>query len=1319
MSEPTTFPTSFDGSYELLAELSRGSFGRVYRARRRGSDRLVALKTMRAAGEEQPAARTRRAERFRRATALHAELTHPNIVRLVDSGEAADGSPYAAFELVRGRTLREVLDAEGALSWREACRLMAQVLDALACAHASDIVHRDLKPENVMITETGARRNAVVLDFGLGAFTGDRAHADGGVLTGMHEMLGTPCYAAPEQLRGEPPTPAADLYSWGLVFLECVTGRRVMSGATPQEVVHEQLGLEPLALPPCVRDLRLRRLLEATVEKAPERRRVGVEALLDALESAAVATCAAEPAGTVDAEQRQVTVVCCGITFASRRGRAFDVEELDHLVRVEHAVLGEIAGRTGGVVTDALADQVMLVYGYPHASEDDARRAAGAAVQILAQAGRWSETQGQERGLRLEVRIGVHTGLVIARPDGGGLRDLVGLTPQVAARLKALAQPGEALATDDTRRLLRDELVVEPAGEHAIAELSRALPVVRLLGVRRGTTPSPSGDQESPLLGRPHEVARLEDLWARAQAGAGAAILVTGEPGMGKSRLVRELRRRVPAGSWLECRSLPENAHTPLRPLNDLLATLDTSLAALLGRYGFDLDETLPLLATALSLPCDAPAAPPNMTPDRQKEVVLDTLVRLVFAIAREHPVVFVVEDLHWADPTTIELVTMLVREAQARRGGDDGAARIAVVCTARPGVAMPLGAAEASTLHLTGLARTDVEALVRVRLGDGAVLPDEVVEQVVRRADGVPLYVEEVARMLAESGFRDDDAAGIPSSLRDLLAARFDALSPGARAVAQAAAVLGREFTDDLLRATAEKDEIRVRADLRELVDAGLVLPRRSVRRSTWVFKHMLLRDAAYETMVRSRRSALHRRAGETLRALYPDVEAQRPELLAHHFEQAGDGLVAAELWKAAGDRTMARGAYVESLQQFERGLGVLRPLPEDAARWRRELALTESLGTALLATRGYSSPDVEAAFDRAVALGDRLGETDQIRVLYGIWGVRLTRADRDGTASLLPRFRRHGESHPDDPVSMLSVHGALGIRAFFDGDLLTARDEMRQSLRWYDTDGYRRFVRAYGYDGGLYNYGYLAWSLQLLGEPDAAARVADDLLARAEANRSPYGVAMALCFRGILARDRGDVATAVAMADRAIALAVEQKLYYWLGSVTCLRGWASIRLGDAEAGIAEVERGLSLFDLIGLRATFGYHLAALAEARLARGEDAEALAVLDRGLALCATSLDRFYEPELLRLRGETLARSGALDQAEAALRASLDLARTREGRWFELRAATSFAKLLRGRDQHAVAHGVLSNVYQGFREGFETLDLQVAREVLATLA
>jgi TOMM system kinase/cyclase fusion protein len=1308
-----TVGTVFADVYDVLAEIGVGSFGRVYQARRRSTGQLVALKTLRIDDVAADAAPERQVERFRRETALYADLAHPNIVRLLDAAETADGLLYAVFEYVPGRTLKDVLAVEGALAPREASRLMAQVLDALACAHAHGVVHRDLKPENIMVAQTGARRNAMIVDFGLAGFLADRAGASR--LSGTHEMMGTPCYAAPEQLRGEPPSPRADLYSWGLIFLETLTGEPAIVGASPQEVIHRQLGLDPVPVPSSIRDRRLRRLLEATVAKRADRRTARVEDLLDALEESGSARVATPRTG--EAERRQVTVVCCGVTFVGGSAGGLDLEELDHLLHVQHAVLDEIASRTGGVVTSVLADRVMLVYGHPQAREDDARRAGRAALQIVAQAARWNQLYAAERDVRLEMRVGVHTGLVIAREEGPShpsLRDVIGHTPQIAVRLAELAHAGEVLASLDTQHLFRDQLVVEPVGEHHVPETSRPIGVVRLVGTRSAASATLSLDEASPLVGRSREIEHLRSLWGDAQAGTSAAVLVSGDPGMGKSRLVHELRRSVPPDSWLECRCMPENQNTPLRPISDLLTALEASLERLLTRHGFDVAETLPLLAASLGLAGDEPATRPTHTPDRQKELTLDTLVRLLFAVATERPVVLVVEDLHWADPTTLELVKLLVQEVRAPLG--PGAPRLVIVLTARPSFTAPWGVGDTPLIHLSGLARPDVETLVRRRVGDAALSP-EVLDQVVRNAEGVPLFVEEVVRMLVESAPPPGEELGIPASLRDLLTARLDTLSPGARELAQVAAVLGREFSDDMLRAAASVDVEVVQADLRELIETGIVLQRRSVKWTTYVFKHVLLRDAAYETMVRSTRRGLHRRVAETLRDLFPDVEQQRPELLAHHLEHGGQPARAAQYLKIAGDRTMARGAYVESIRQFERGLACLHAEPHARERWVDELGLAESLGTALIATRGYSAPAVEEAFARASEICDRLGGDVPTRVLYGLWGVRLTRADRDATAALLPRLIEAAERN-GDPVSWLFAHGATGVRAFFGGDPRQAHEEFRRSIRWYDTEGYRQFVREYGYDGGLYNFGYLAWSLQQLGAWASAVDVAEQAIAHAERNGSPYGISVALVFRALIARDQGDVATVVRLGDRAIPLATTQKLLYWLGPAACLRGWASLRQGDVELATTQVMQGLELLDVVGQRTTYAYHLAALVEIHLTRGEVDAGLAAVERGLALCATSLDCFYEPELLRLRGELLRRDGRLAAAEADFRRALDLACRRGGRWHELRAATSLARLLDERNQRDAAHGLLLSVYSSFDVTCDTSDLRDARALLAAM-
>jgi TOMM system kinase/cyclase fusion protein len=1281
--------STFQGGYEIRGELGIGTFGRVYEARQLSTGQPVAIKILRFAEDRRGDDTTTHAERFRREMRLSAELSHPNIVSLIDSGEAADGTLYAVFEFVPGRTLKDLLAAEGSLGWDETVHLMSQVLDALACAHARGVVHRDLKPENIMITETGARRNAQVLDFGLGGFAEDaRGWQQLPRLTATQEMMGTPCYAAPEQLRGEPPSPRSDLYSWGLVFVECLTGELAIGGHSAHEVVVKQLSPDPIAIPGWIRDRRLRQVLETVTAKQIEQRVVSVEALLRTL-SEVRPEGLETPRHTTDVDQqasgerRQVTVVCCSLGFSSTDGSALDVEELDRSVLGQHALCEQIATQHGGRIASVLGDRLLIVFGFPQAREDTARRAARAALEIAAALAQASVYVGPEGSMRGDVRIGMHTGLVIARapqrPGDEERCDIVGLTPQIAIRLQELAGPHEILVSVDTQRLLRGTIASEPAGEHRIPELSAPLAVFRLTEDHRpraGLETFP-WVLETPLIGRTVELQQLQALWTRTTAGRGGALLVSGEAGIGKSRMIRELRRRVPPDAWLEARCAMEGQGSPLRPIADTLTLAGPSLAALLERNGFDLAEHLPLLTAALALPGGESGAPLPLTPDRQKELAFATLLGLFFKMAETRPLVIAVEDLQWADPTTLELLAALVREIGTPDAAGGAGARIALVFTARPEFTPPWALGDTGLIVLQRLARKDVEEMVSAGLAEGRPLADAVLEQVVTHADGIPLFVEEVTRVLMRSGPSAD--VEIPSSLRDLLAARLDGLRPSARETAQLASVLGREFGGELLRAASPRDEAALRTDLRELTDTGVVFHRRSARSESYVFKHALIRDAAYETMVKPIRQSLHRGVAVVLRQRFPDVERAQPEVLAHHFERGGQIEKAVEYWKRAGDRTMARGAYAESVQHFEHGLALLARLPDAGKRTQLELGLTESLGTALLTTRGYSAPEVAEKFAHALQLCERLGEEAPARVLYGTWTAHINQSDRDATARLLVMIRRLGE-RSDDPVDQLLAHGAVGIRAFLTGDFATAQAECQRSVQWYDTEGYRRFVREYGYDGGLHNFVWLMWSYWMTGHADQALKLQDDLLALAGRNPHPYPSLLVWSFAAVLAHDRGAAAAALDFTTRSIAVAVEQKFYYWLGPANCVQGWAAVQQGRIDEGVAQIQQGLGLLDAIGFRVLRGYYLSYLAEADLARGSLRDGPDAIREALGLADTLLDDFYTAELHRLDGELCRLRGDRTGAETRFRRALAHAQRQQATYFERRAATSLERLAR---------------------------------------
>jgi predicted ATPase len=784
------------------------------------------------------------------------------------------------------------------------------------------------------------------------------------------------------------------------------------------------------------------------------------------------------------------------------------------------------------------------------------------------------------------------------------------------------------------------------------------------------------------------------------------------------------MRRRVPANSWLECHCVPEYQNSPLRPIVDLLRGIDRPIEAMLTRYGFDLAETLPLFASLLSVPLDDRYASLSLTPDRQKELTLEALVTLLARMAADRPVVFVLEDLHWADPTTLELATLLVREARSAEVVGGGASRLCTVFTARPTFTPTWSTEDVVLIPLSRLGREEVAEMVTAGLAGGAAVGQPVLERIVRHADGVPLFVEEVTRILLESGAAaqraiDDAHLEIPSSLRDLLAARLDGVSPGARETVQLGSVLGREFRYQLLAAVSSKEQSVLRGDLRELVDAGLLYARASQRLESYLFKHALIRDAAYETMTRGTRQAIHARVATVLRQRFPEVEQEQPETLALHLERGGDAVAAIGYWIRSGYRTMSRGAYVESIHHFQRGLTLLENEPNRALLREQELDAVQSLGMGLLATQGYASPAVEETFDRALKLCAELGnELPPLRVLSGLWGVQLTRGNREATAELLPRFRRLAEGASDSSI-LLARHVTAGIRAFYTGDLEQAREEMTRGSAYYTTAGVRNFIKEFGYDGGIYTFAYLVWTLWLLGYPDQAVAVRDQMLALAEPIANPYTLAVAWGFSANLAHDRGEPEAALEVSEKAIALATRQKLYFWLGPATCSHGWALVQHGNAAQGVGEIQQGLGLMQAIGVRTSYPYHLSFLVEAHLDAGSVDEGLAAADEGIGMCRTFLDCFYEPELHRLRGELLRRRGDTAGAEASFRQALVLAAREGAKSLELRAATSAARLLAEQGQAEAARRQLDGIYAWFTEGFASRDVREARGVLERLA
>lgn len=1342
--------TRFESRYEILEKIGEGGFGSILKARQLTTGQEVALKIMRFPERGSSGHMDTRTARFLREAQLCAKLRHPNIVPIIDSGQTESGGLYTVFAFVPGENLASLLAREGALAPQEARHLMLQVLDALACAHAQGVIHRDLKPSNIMVVSTGARRNALVLDFGIGVIVEATNGESWARLTATNDALGTPGYSAPEQWRSREPSPRADLFSWGLVFLECLTGTRVYRGTSMAEIFYELLGPDRVPLPAALERHPLGALIARAVRKDVAARDVTARGLFEDLDdcdlrrlsrgvmctgNAFMPSDIVKGSTTFDithplsaGERRQVTAISCVLGDRGRpsgSARADDAE--DEQLRAGLAFAADIARHHGGHVAAMLGDELLVYFGYPRAGEDDPRRAARVALRML------GALEARER--RVRARIGVHVGFVVAHDDGDPAL-AAGCTSRLASWLARSASPGSVLVTVEAHKLLRSWFALEAERVPPADEGEATLEVFRL-GSTDPTIGSTPETMQGPLVGREEEIDLLMARWHRARAGSGQSSLVTGEPGIGKSRLLRELRSRLRSEvyTFIEGRCAPDTQNNVLFPVVDLLARalgLDTEpsltgkvarLEAELSRYGLTPSEAMPLFLPLFSLPSDGTWAPLDASPQKHKELTLSGVLALVFALAEQRPVLLVLEDLHWADPTTLELLGQLVREAPS--------APLYVVLTARPEF-FPSFSTDLLQVHLNRLDRAEIEAMVGVLVGRKA-LPPAVLEQIANRTDGVPLFVEELTRMMVDSGALVEwedryELSGslseveIPSTLRGLLTARLDRLGP-AKETAQLAATLGREFSVEVLVAVSVLGEARVQDDLDRLTDAGLVLRKRRAKDSGAVFKHALVRDAAYESLVLGARQKVHARVATTLEERFQGLVAVRPELLAHHWTAAGLIERAIPYWLQAGQRALGQSANQEAIRYLEQALDLLAMLPDTPARAAHELGLRLSLSVALIATQGYAAQPVGAMYERARQLCDVLGDSKQVfPCIWGLGAFYAVRAELDTALQLSVRVRAIAETEREPGLLVLAhlEHGGIHL---WQGNLQAAKENLERGFSFYQPAEHCELAAAYSYDPGTATEAYLAMTLWFLGYPDRALAGVRAAVARTKAMGHAHSYVHSLTRAAQVTLLRGEGGPALADISSILAISEDKGFPLWHAVGTVLRGRALCLEGQADHGIAHIRTGLHRTMDTGAEQFFPEFSLALAEALAALERHEEALEAVTEALHHITRTKGHLYEAELCRLRGDLYLRAdstaaGAV-RAEESLRRALDIAERQHARSWQLRAACSMARLWSGQRKTTVAYELLNDAYAWFTEGRDTPALRLAQEVLGELA
>jgi class 3 adenylate cyclase len=994
------------------------------------------------------------------------------------------------------------------------------------------------------------------------------------------------------------------------------------------------------------------------------------------------------PAAGVEAERRFLTVLFCDLVDATPLSERLDPEQLGEVYQAWQDACIDVIAALGGHVAEYRGDGAFIYFGYPSAQEDAPQRAIRTAFGIVERLGELNRTLSHSHGVTLAVRIGVHSGLVLLSNLGGGyVRDqfAVGETPNVAARVQALAGPGEVLVSDAAHAIARADFDFDDLGERALKGLSKPVRVWRALRARARTR---DDAKHAPigLVGREPELALLRERWALAMEGHGRAVLITGEAGIGKSRLVREHRAHAEArgAQRVVFRCSPYHGATALHPVVAHLERLlrfapgDSTgerlmrLRAQLEAVGLDAAAHVPLFAPLLALDGAAPGGDvltPLAARERRAQTI-DALVRWILAAARQRALLLVCEDLHWADPTTVELLGQLIDQIAHEQ--------LLVILTCRPDFRAPWP--QRSHMSQIALARlSDADAMafaasaLHGRLLDGAALA-----RVVERADGVPLFIEELVHTLADHA--DAAAAGaelpIPDTLQGSLMARLDRQAD-LREIAQVAAAAGREFSYPLLRAIAPCGEAELQDALRRLVDAELLQRRGTPPEAVYRFRHALIRDAAYESTLKSRRAVYHQRIADALQAHFaPLVEAQ-PELLARHLAEAGERARAVELLRVAGERALNRCANEEALAHLGRALALLAQLPPSSVHARLGLRLEVARGAALMMARGQSSPEVEQAYGNARRLTQQAGDSaDVFPALMGLWRFY-------GAQGRMPEAREVAEqmyavaSASGHPASLLGARMALGMTLFHLWELPRARVLVQEGVDQYlgaPPDDREIEMFSLGQHPGMACAMCLAFITLLTGDEAASARWQADAIAIARRLDSPFQLTSMLGWSAVIHEMRGNDAGFRADTQAAAQLAEQHRFPAWAAVMRVYRGLIELNDGAHAAGLAQMASGLAQMDEIRLWLMRPRCLLVLARANLVAGRPDDALDALRLAEADFASGAESWWEPELHALRAQALRARGDAAGALACWRESLAVAQRRGLPFFEHRATAA---------------------------------------------
>ena len=1022
----------------------------------------------------------------------------------------------------------------------------------------------------------------------------------------------------------------------------------------------------------------------------------------------------ASPAQSLDTagERRHLTVMFCDLVGSTEISSRLDPEEFRELLADYHRATAAAIVRFGGHVAKYLGDGVMAYFGWPEAHDNDAERAVRAGLAILEGIAALNNRDARSDRLTLSARVGIDSGTVVIGKGGGSDSEVFGDTANIAARVQSVADPDAVIVTPAVNRLVAGLFVVEPRGVHQLKGIPEPLDLYRIMRLSsvQNRLAASMVHGLTPFVGRDEETQLLWSRWERASDGEGQVLLISGEAGIGKSRLVRQFRKRLASTQhlWLECAGSPYFQNTPLYPIADMLqqgfaqrgdgseAAAQSALERGLERAGLNPAEAVPLIAPMMNLPVDEKFPPLMLSPERQRKRLLTTLAQWFFGAGQS--LVMAVEDLHWFDASSLELMQILIEQAAT--------ARLMLVCTSRPEFHAPWTSRSHHThLVLNRLTARDVRELVTQVVAANS-LSGEAIDHVIERTGGVPLFVEELTRAVLEKGDAKPALREIPATLQDSLMARLDRLGP-AKEVAQIASVIGREFSYELLLAVSTIAEDDLRSALAKLEHAELIYARGIPPEANYSFKHALIQDTAYEALLKSRRRELHRRVAVAMTETFPALAKTQLEAVARHWTDAAETEKAIAAWRKAGDAGSKRYAFEETENAYRHVLDLIRAQTESKERDAQELELMNRLVPVLQLSKGWASPEAAEAITYTRSLAERTDNLAQLLLqVVGAFVSNLSGGNLPTACALAAQISDLAMRDGSPAVLGLARVGEVTTR-YFRGDLSGAEEHFLAGAGLFEIGG-QRFATTVASGFGFGSH--VAW---MLGRADTARDRIRRAITGATDLKSPFELAYAQYLAAMLQLFTGEFADAKKSAAASVALSDEYGIKQYSAGSRVFLGLAEAALGHPAEGMPIVNLGLKGLNESGGLVAMTLYLSWVAVAQSLDGKMPEALATIEKALQVNPDELA--WRPDAFRIRGELQLASGNADAAEADFRDAIALAQKIGAKAWELRAAMSLVRMLRKRGDLAEARDLLIPLFASFTEGFDTPDLKDAKILL----